>query len=117
MVQEAYVQGISTRSVDDLVKATGMSGVSKSQVSRLCAEFDERVQAFLERPIEGEWPYPWIDATYAKTREAVRIVSFDPAWPTRRQARHQRRARRPEGRGRQSVEVDLAARVRHFQSG
>jgi putative transposase len=75
VIQEAYVQGISTRSVDELVKALGMSGVSKSEVSRLCAELDERVQAFLERPIEGDWPYLWIDATYVKTRQAGRIVS------------------------------------------
>lgn len=53
VIQEAYVQGISTRSVDALVKALGMAGVSKSQVSRLCAEIDERVRTFLERPIEG----------------------------------------------------------------
>ena len=53
MIQEAYVQGISTRSVDQLVKAMGMTGISKSQVSRLCAEIDERVGAFLDRPIEG----------------------------------------------------------------
>jgi putative transposase len=75
VIQEAYVQGISTRSVDDLVKALGMSGVSKSQVSRLCGELDERVGAFLNRPIEGDWPYLWIDATYVKTREAGRILS------------------------------------------
>jgi putative transposase len=75
VIQEAYVHGVSTRSVDDLVKALGMSGVSKSEVSRLCAELDERVSAFLERPIEGDWPYLWIDATYVKTREAGRIVS------------------------------------------
>ncbi len=75
VVQEAYVQGISTRSVDDLVQAMGMSGISKSQVSRLCAEIDERVQTFLNRPIEGDWPYLWIDATYLKVREAGRIVS------------------------------------------
>jgi putative transposase len=75
VIQEAYIQGISTRSVDDLVKALGMSGVSKSQVSRLCGELDERVGAFLNRQIEGDWPYLWIDATYVKTREAGRIVS------------------------------------------
>jgi putative transposase len=75
VIQEAYVHGVSTRSVDDLVKALGMSGVSKSQVSRLCGELDERVGAFLNRPIEGDWPYLWIDATYVKTREAGRIVS------------------------------------------
>jgi putative transposase len=75
VIQEAYIQGISTRSVDELVKAMGMSGVSKSQVSRLCEEIDERVQAFLNRPIEGDWPYLWIDATYVKTRQAGRVVS------------------------------------------
>jgi putative transposase len=75
VIQEAYVQGISTRSVDDLVKAMGMTGISKSQVSRLCTEIDERVEAFLSRPIEGSWPYLWIDATYVKVREAGRIVS------------------------------------------
>jgi len=75
VIQEAYIQGISTRSVDELVKAMGMSGVSKSQVSRLCEEIDERVKAFLARPIEGDWPYLWIDATYVKVRQAGRIVS------------------------------------------
>jgi transposase-like protein len=75
VIQEAYVQGISTRSVDELVKALGMAGISKSQVSRLCQEIDERVRTFLERPIEGDWPYLWIDATYVKVREAGRIVS------------------------------------------
>jgi len=75
VIQEAYIQGISTRSVDDLVKAMGMGGISKSQVSRLCEEIDERVHAFLDRPIEGDWPYLWIDATYVKQRQAGRIVS------------------------------------------
>ena len=75
VIQEAYIQGISTRSVDDLVKAMGMSGISKSQVSRLCEEIDERVKAFLDRPIEGDWPYLWVDATYVKVRQAGRIVS------------------------------------------
>jgi transposase-like protein len=75
VIQEAYVQGISTRSVDDLVKAMGMCGVSKSQVSRLCEEIDGKVKAFLERPIEGDWPYLWIDATYLKVRRGGRIVS------------------------------------------
>ena len=74
VIQEAYVQGISTRSVDDLVRAMGMEGVSKSQVSRLCAEIDDRVCDFLARPIEGDWPYLWLDATYVKVREAGRIV-------------------------------------------
>jgi transposase-like protein len=75
VIQEAYIQGVSTRSVDDLVRAMGMSGISKSQVSRLCEEIDERVHAFLDRPIEGDWPYLWIDATYVKVRQAGRIVS------------------------------------------
>ena len=75
VIQEAYVQGISTRSVDELVKAMGMTGISKSEVSRLCQEIDERVKAFLERPIEGDWPYLWLDATYIKVRQAGRIVS------------------------------------------
>jgi putative transposase len=75
VIQEAYVQGISTRSVDDLVKAMGMSGISKSQVSRLCEEIDERVNAFLDRPLEGDWPFVWLDATYIKVRQSGRIVS------------------------------------------
>ena len=56
VIQAAYIQGISTRSVDDLVKAMGMTGISKSQVSRLCEEIDERVHTVLDRPIEGDWP-------------------------------------------------------------
>ena len=75
VIQEAYVQGVSTRSVDELVKAMGMTGISKSQVSRLCEEIDGKVQAFLDRPIEGEWPYLWLDATYVKVRQASRVVS------------------------------------------
>src|SRR5215471_4803070 len=75
VIQEAYVQGVSTRSVDDLVQAMGMSGISKSQVSRLCAELDDKVQTFLDRPLEGDWPYLWIDATYVKVRQNGRIVS------------------------------------------
>ena len=76
VIQEAYVHGVSTRAVDDLVRAMGGTGVSKSQVSRLCEEIDERVDAFLSRPIEGEWPYLWIDATYLKVRQGGRIVSL-----------------------------------------
>jgi putative transposase len=75
VIQEAYIQGVSTRSVDELVKALGMDGISKSQVSRLCEDIDERVHAFLDRPIEGDWPYLWIDATYVKVRQNGRIVS------------------------------------------
>src|SRR5215211_4023322 len=75
VIQEAYVQGISTRSVDDLVKAPPPAAAGVSFGDRLCAEIDERVNAFLSRPIEGAWPYLWIDATYLKSRQAGRIVS------------------------------------------
>ena len=74
VIQEAYVHGVSTRSVDELVKALGMTGISKSQVSRLCGEIDARVGAFLERPLEGDWPYLKIDATYVKARQSGRIL-------------------------------------------
>jgi transposase-like protein len=75
VIQEAYIHGVSTRSVDDLVRAMGGTGVSKSQVSRLCEEIDARVKAFLDRPLEGDWPYVWLDATYVKVRRNHRIVS------------------------------------------
>jgi putative transposase len=75
VIQEAYVHGVSTRAVDDLIKAMGAGGMSKSQVSRLCAEIDVRVNAFLSRPLEGAWPYLWLDATYLKVRDGGRIVS------------------------------------------
>ena len=75
VIQEAYVEGVSTRSVDDLVQAMGGSGISKSQVSRLCAEIDERVRDFLDRPLNGDWPFVWLDATYVKSREAGRVIS------------------------------------------
>src|ERR1700719_2645048 len=75
VVQEAYVHGVSTRSVDDLIKAMGMTGISKSQVSRLCEEIDEKAIDFLWRAVEGDWPYLWIDATYLKVRQSGRIVS------------------------------------------
>jgi transposase-like protein len=75
VIQEGYIQDVSTRSVDDLVQAMGMSGISKSQVSRLCGEIDEKVQTFPTRPLEGDWPYVWLDPTYVKVRRAGRIVS------------------------------------------
>jgi putative transposase len=75
VVQEAWIGGLSTRKVDDLVQAMGMTGISKSQVSVLCQEIDERVHSFLNRPIEGEWPYLWLDATYLKVRQSGRVVS------------------------------------------
>lgn len=74
VVMEAYVQGVSTRSVDDLVQALGASGISKSTVSRICQEIDETVSEFLSRPLEGNFPYVWLDATYVKVRQGGRIV-------------------------------------------
>jgi transposase-like protein len=75
VIQEAWIGGVSTRRVDELVQAMGLAGISKSTVSKLCKDIDERVNAFLERPLEGEWPYLWLDATYLKVREGGRIVS------------------------------------------
>jgi transposase-like protein len=75
VVQEAYVGGVSTRRVDDLVKALGMEGISKSQVSRLCAELDADVERFRSRPLGEPYPYLWLDATFVKVREAGRVVS------------------------------------------
>ena len=75
VVQEAYVQGVSTRRVDDLVQALGMQGISKSQVSRMCAELDGEVQRFRTRKLEGPYPYMWLDGTFVKVRENGRVVS------------------------------------------
>jgi putative transposase len=75
VVREAYVQGVSTRKVDDLVKALGLDGISKSQVSRLCQSLDEEVERFRTRPLEGAYPYVWLDATFVKARDGGRVVS------------------------------------------
>jgi putative transposase len=75
VVQEAYVHGVSTRKVDDLVKALGMGGISKSRVSELCKELDEEVERFRSRPLEGSYPYVWVDATYVKSRQDGRVAS------------------------------------------
>ena len=69
VIQEAWIGGVSTRRVDDLVQAMGLAGISKSTVSKLCRDIDDRVNAFLERPLVGDWPYLWLDATYLKQRE------------------------------------------------
>ena len=74
-IQEAWTGGVSTRRVDELVQAMGLSGISKSTVSKPCRDIDERVGAFLDRPLAGEWPYLWLDATYLRQREGGRIVS------------------------------------------
>ncbi len=75
VIQEAWISGVSTRRVDDLVQAMGLSGISKSTVSKLCKDIDERVNEFLNRPLTGEWPYVWLDATYLKQRQGGRIIS------------------------------------------
>jgi transposase-like protein len=75
VIQEAWIGGVSTRRVDEIVQAMGLGGIGKSTVSKLCKDIDERVGGFLERPLEGEWPYLWLDATYLKVREGGRIVS------------------------------------------
>jgi len=73
VVQEAYIHGVSTRKVDELVVSLGMKGISKSEVSRICRELDEVVIAFKERPLEGQFPYVWLDATFPKVREGGRV--------------------------------------------
>ena len=87
VIQEAWIAGVSTRKLDERVQAMGMSGISKSSVSKLCVRhgsrtdgdpwltIDERVSAFLTRTLGGEWPYLWLDATHLKVREGGRIVS------------------------------------------
>jgi putative transposase len=76
VVQEAYVQGVSTRRVDELAQALGLQGISKSQVSRLCAELDAEVERFRARRLEGPHPYVWLDATFVKVRDGGRVVSM-----------------------------------------
>ena len=75
VIQEAWIGGGSTRRVDELAQAMGLQGISKSTVSKLCKDIDERVNEFLNRPLTGEWPYVWLDATYLKVRQGGRIVS------------------------------------------
>jgi putative transposase len=75
VVQEAYVHGVSTRRVDDLVQALGMQGISKSQVSRLCSELDKEVERFRTRRLDGGYPYVWLDGTFVKVRDGGRVVS------------------------------------------
>ncbi len=76
VVQEAYVHGVSTRRVDDLVQALGIVGISKSEVSRLCETLDAEVERFRTRPLVGRYPYVWLDATYVKVRQDGRVVSM-----------------------------------------
>lgn len=74
VVQEAYVQGVSTRRVDELAQTLGLTGISKSQVSRVCQELDAEVERFRSRPLgEAGYPYVWLDATYVKARANGRV--------------------------------------------
>jgi putative transposase len=75
VIQEAYVLGVSTRRVDDLVKALGLEGISKSQVSRVCAALDAEVERFRTRRLAGVYPYVWLDATFLKVRDGERVVT------------------------------------------
>lgn len=75
VIQEAYVHGVSTRKVSDLLKAMGLEGISKSEVSRICQSLDEQVEIFRTRPLNQRYPYLWLDATYVKVREGGRVVS------------------------------------------
>jgi transposase-like protein len=77
VVQEAYVLGVSTRRVDDLVQSLGITGISRSEVSRICAALDAEVETFRRRPLtDTAYPYVFLDATYLKVREAGRVVSM-----------------------------------------
>ena len=76
VIQQAYVEGVSTRRVDDLIKALGCDGISSSQVSRICEHLDEVVESFLGRPLDGgPYPYVWLDGLTQKVREGGRIVN------------------------------------------
>ena len=76
VIQQAYVEGVSTRRVDDLIKALGCDGISSSQVSRICEQLDEVVASFLGRPLDGgPYPYVWLDGLTQKVREGGRIVN------------------------------------------
>jgi len=76
VVQEAFIHGVSTRKVDELVQSLGMTGISKSEVSRLCSELDELVEAFRHRPLTSRYPYLWLDAKYVKVREGGRVLNM-----------------------------------------
>lgn len=76
VVAEAYVQGVSTRKVEALVQSLGIGGMSKSEVSRLCASLDAEVRAFRERPLDADYPYVWLDARYEHVREGGRVISM-----------------------------------------
>ena len=138
VIQEAWIGGVSTRRVDDLVQAMGLSGISKSTVSKLCKDIDDRVNAFLERPLVGDWPYLWLDATYLKQREggqirtvaviiavsasltSLRKIACGRGREHRRQTRDRRPAHRAVGGGDLLVDVPEEpgqARLARHQAG
>src|SRR5438093_8695284 len=91
VIQQAYVEGVSTRRVEDLVQALGCDGISKSQVSRICEALDEQVRTFRERPLDqGPYPYIWLDALTQKVREGGRVVNIAVVVATAVNARGQR---------------------------
>ena len=109
VVREAYVQGVSTRKVDELVQALGLDGISKSQVSRLCQALDEEVERFRARPLEGPYPYVWLDATFVKVRDGWAGRLDGGGDRDRRQRRRAARGARA-GRGAERGRRVLAAR-------
>ena len=102
VIQEAWIGGVSTRRVDELVQAMGLAGISKSTVSKLCKDIDERVGAFLDRPLEGEWPYLWLDATGPRPRAGGAGPGAEGARrrPDRLRRRHNRRGGERRGAAR-----------------
>ena len=98
VVQEAYVNGVSTRKVDRLVEQLGVGRLSKDQVSRMCRALDEQVEAFRERPLEGRYPYLWLDAKVRHEALLVRVGCKDPP-PVRRSGLVKLRAARSRSRG------------------
>jgi transposase-like protein len=76
VVQEAYLKGVSTRKVDDLLKALGLTGIDKSKVSRICKELDHSVEQFRQRQLQESYPYVWLDALYLKVRQNHRVVNL-----------------------------------------
>jgi putative transposase len=75
VVQQAYIEGVSVRRIDDLLKALGLTGIDKSAVSRICQQLDEVIEQFRQRPLQGTYPYLWLDALYVKVRQNHRIVN------------------------------------------
>jgi mutator family transposase len=122
VVQEAYVAGVSTRKVDQLVESLGLR-ISKSEVSRICAGLDEQVEAFRNRPLEGLYPYLWLDAKDEQVRDGGRVVpkalvpsSPRPEQPTIRPTSYTTPRDLTRGQARMVEQVARAARERQKHS-